>query len=313
MSDKGNARELIWVVAGGLGLMVAFFTMLYVRGDPDPAALIAFKEKRLALVNAMRLSLAAASEAQNSAVMSTSDKDTKAFADQARIATTALERGQIELNKLLKENGDSNEAELMNRFDQALREFQQIDKQLLDLAVQNSNRKANDLAFRPAMTLLKQMDEALSRVVAEHAESPAENGLRAVQLASDIRIGILRMQVLLLPHIAEPSDQKMDELEAQLSAEDRNVRENFAALSAQLPQSEQADLETATSRYADFDKLKSEIITLSRQNTDLRAVAIALQEKRLAMLACQDALVEIEHAIRAEPISSTIPSGRSTE
>jgi uncharacterized protein YqiB (DUF1249 family) len=119
------------------------------------------------------------------------------------------------------------------------------------------------------------------------------------------------MQILLLPHIAEASDQKMDEFEVQLATLDRKVRENLAALSALLVESDKSNIETTISRYAEFEELKSRIIELSRQNTDLRAVAIALKEKRQAMLACQDALVALEHAIRTKPITSTIPSGRS--
>ena len=119
------------------------------------------------------------------------------------------------------------------------------------------------------------------------------------------------MQVLLMPHIAEASDEKMDEFELQLSAIDQKVRDNFAALSPLLPESEKSNIDITTSRYAEFENLKSQIIKLSRQNTDLRAVGIALKEKRKAMLACQDALVALEHAIRAEPIAPTIPSGRS--
>jgi hypothetical protein len=39
-------------------------------------------------------------------------------------------------------------------------------------------------------------------------------------------------------------------------------------------------------------------------------VAIALKEKSKAMLACQDALVALQHLIQAEPIATTIPGGR---
>ena len=94
-------------------------------------------------------------------------------------------------------------------------------------------------------------------------------------------------------------------------APDRIVRENFAVLSTLLPESKKSNIETAMSRYMEFENLKSQIVELSRKNTDLRAVGIALKEKRKAMLACQDALVALDQAIRAEPITSTIPSGRS--
>ncbi|MDB5384744.1 MAG: hypothetical protein JWM11_390 [Planctomycetaceae bacterium] len=160
------------------------------------------------------------------------------------------------------------------------------------------------------MKLLKEMDDALSHIVANQADSPSTNKLRVVQLADEVRIGILRMQVLIPPHIAEASDQKMDEFELQLSTEDHKVHKNFDSLSPLLTGSDKSNIETTITRYAEFEKLKSQIIKLSRQNTDVRAVAIALKEKRKAMLACQDALVALEHAIQAEPITTTIPSGR---
>jgi hypothetical protein len=163
------------------------------------------------------------------------------------------------------------------------------------------------------MRLLKQMDEPLSQIVADVTRLSANDTVRIVQLVSDVRVGILQMQVLLLPHIAEASDQKMDEFEQQLSAIDQKIHEDFTALTALLQRSDQQKLEATRSRYAEFEKLRSRIIELSRQNTDLRAVAIALTAKRKAMLACQDALVALEHAIRAEPIVSTIPSGRSPQ
>ncbi len=310
MSTKGGSRELIWIVTGTLGLLALFFTVPYLRGDRDPAAQIALKEKRVALVNAMRVSLAAASEAQNSAVMSAGEQDSKKFAEEARLATAALDGEQTELEKLLKDHPGPHEAVLMDRVSQSLQVFRQIDEQLLDLAVQNSNRKAFSLAFGPAMKLLTEMDEPLSRIVANDSGLPSDKRVQVVQLASEVRVGILRMQVLMLPHIAEASDQKMDEFERQLSAVDQKIRENLSELRGLLPESDQSNIEKTTSHYTEFELLKSQIITLSRRNTDLRAVGIALTEKRKAMLACQDALVALERAIRAEPITSSIPSGR---
>lgn len=310
MTAGRSSREVYWTAVGAVGLLVAFVAVLYLRGDRDPALQIAFKAKRIELVNVMRSALAAASEAQNSAVMSTGEQDSQAFANQARAATADLERGRTELEKLLKERADSNELQLLNRVGQTLLEFQQVDKQLLDMALQNSNRKAFKLAFGPAMKLLQEMDEALSRIAADHAGSTSEKNMQVLQHAADVRIGVLRTQVLLLPHIAEENDQKMDEFEAQLAAESHKVQEKMASLAALLPPSDQANIQKAASNYAEFEKVKSEIIKLSRKNTDLRAVAIALNEKRKAMLACQDALVALEHAIQSEPVTTTIPAGR---
>lgn len=65
------------------------------------------------------------------------------------------------------------------------------------------------------------------------------------------------------------------------------------------------------SLYAEFKNIKSEIIRLSRENSNIRSVAIALNEKPKAMLDCQDAFAALENAIRAEPIKTAIPKGRS--
>lgn len=313
MSSRSGSRDVVWIVAGALGVLVAFVTVLSFRGNRDPVAQIASKEKRLAVVSSMHLALAAASEALNSAVMSTREQDSKTFADEARAAVSELSIRQIELDQLLKERVDSHEADLMKRVGQTVLEFQQVHQQLLDLAVQNTNRKAYDLAFGPAMKLIREMDDALARIVAEITDSASDNRLRVVQLVSEARIGILSTQVLLLPHIAEASDMKMDEFEVQLAEYDSKVREILATLKTVLPENGQTNLETAAARYAEFEQLKAQIIKLSRQNTDLKAVTIALKEKRQAMLVCQDALAALEQSIRAEPITSTIPAGRSSK
>lgn len=313
MSIKSSSRELFWGIAGALGLVIVFFIAIFLRGNSDPAAQIAFKEKLLALVNAMRLSLAAASEAQNSAVLSISEQDSKTFAEEARKANADLERGRIELTQLLKTRADSHQTQLMDRVAQSLEEFQHIDKQLMDLALESSNRKAFGLAFGPAMKLLGEMDEPLSLIVANATSAQPEHVTQLVRLAGEVRVGMLRIQVLLLPHIAEASDQKMDEFERELASIDQNIRENLNAISPILPDGDNSKLETVKSRLADFEDIKSQIIKLSRQNSNVRAAAIALKDKRKAMLACQDALVALENAIRAEPISSAIPSGRSSQ
>ena len=147
----------------------------------------------------------------------------------------------------------------MNRVSESLRKFQEIDKQLLDLAVQNSNFRAYNLAFGPAMELLQEMDEPLSNLVAAHARSTSEEDMQVLRLASEVRIGVLRVQVLVLPHIAEESDQEMDAFETQLAAENRQNPRWLASLGKLLPASDGANLEKATSRYAEFDKLISQI------------------------------------------------------
>ena len=61
------------------------------------------------------------------------------------------------------------------------------------------------------------------------------------------------------------------------------------------------DLEMAVTSYARLSKLRIEILKLSRENTNVRSLAISLNQKRKAMLACQAALTALEQTIEEEP------------
>jgi hypothetical protein len=291
------------MAVGAAVLLAVSLLVLHFRDLQTPSAQLAFKAKRVELVERMRLSVAVASEAEKSAVMAITDEDSQLYADQARTATAAVEQGRRELEQLLQSGGPKNENAFLAQFSGAFAEFQRIDKDLLDLAVKNTNLKAYSLAFGPAAGVLKEMDAALNRVVAVVGDSSSADNLKIMRLADDARIAALRLLALLPPHIAEESDQKMDEMEAVMAQEDQMVRQNLEALAALPILSGNTDLSTATVRYVRFTELKMQILKLSRENTNVRSLTISLQEKRKVMMVCQGALAALEQAIQEEPIA----------
>ena len=283
-------------------LLAVILLVLHFREPQNPAAQLALKAKRVELVDRIRLAVALASEAEKSAVMAITDEDSRTFADQARTATAAVEQELRELETLLPPAGTRNEADLLTQFSRAFVEFQRVDKDLLDLAVKNTNLKAYSLAFGPAATTLAEMDAALSRLAAAPANAPSATGFEVLQLADGARIAALRLLTLLPPHIAEESDQKMDQMEAAMAKEDQAVRQNLAALAALPSLRTNSDLPTATAGYTRFSELKAQIVKLSRENTNVRSLTISLNQKRQVMLVCQDALANLERAIQEEPV-----------
>jgi hypothetical protein len=249
----------------------------------------------------MQSVLASASEAEKSAVLAVTDQDSQAFAGQARIAAAEVERARRELGELLKTGGTRGEKELFNQFSELFAEFQRIDNTLLDLAVKNTNIKAYSLAFGPAATALSEMNAALSRLIASNSGSPEEK--QVMLLAYSIEISGLRLQTLLPPHIAEESDQKMDELEALMFKEDKQIRKNLDELTALRNLNQKANLATAVSSYDRFNKIKTQILALSRENTNVKSLSISLNQKRKVMLLCQDTLNKLQQAILEEPIA----------
>jgi hypothetical protein len=284
--------------------------VLYLHRGQSPAAQPAYKAERVELIERMRLALASASEAANNAVMAATDQDSQSFADQARAQMGTVERQRQELERLLQRGGTKAERDLLAPFSQAFVESQRIDQDLLDMAVQNTNLKAFCLAFGPAAEVLQEVDTALSRIVDQSAASKSPQAERVIQLADDARIRALRLQTLLPPHIAEESGAKMDELEGQMAKEDLEVRKDLEGLASLLKSGGSPDIETATSLYAKFSGIRAQIIKLSRENTNSRSVALALNQKRKVVLRCQDALAALEQAIQQEPTAKAPVSPR---
>ena len=95
----------------------------------------------------------------------------------------------------------------------------------------------------------------------------------------------------------------MDELEALMSREDKQIRKNLDELTALRNLKQKDNLATAVSSYAQFSKIKTQILALSRENTNVKSLSISLNQKRKVMLLCQDTLNKLQQAIMEEPIA----------
>jgi hypothetical protein len=283
-----------WEVAGGLVLLLLLGSLVYLQIGQKPFVQHADRQQVSAQ---LRLLLTSASEAEKSAVLATTDEASTQFADRSRAATALAEQKRVELAQLVEGAGFEKEKELLAQFSVAFARFQHIDQELLELAVRNTNLKASALLFGPFAQASNQMDAALSRVI---GKSTGPAAARTRQLAARAQAGALRIQVLLPPHIAEESDQKMDALEATMHKLDEEIREDLAALSSQKS-NQHADVQLAVESYAQLSALREQIIKLSRENTNGRSLAISLNEKRAATATCQEALAALEAAIAEEP------------
>ena len=96
----------------------------------------------------------------------------------------------------------------------------------------------------------------------------------------------------------------MDKLEALMAIEDREVRKNLESLAVLLKARGSPDLKTAASCYGQFNGFKAQILKLSRANTNVRSLALSLNQKRKMLVTCQDALAALEQAIQQEPIAA---------
>ena len=108
---------------------------------------------------------------------------------------------------------------------------------------------------------------------------------------------------MLAPHIAEESVEKMDQMEASMGKEEVQVRKDLDGLAALAKPEADADVTTALSQFGRYKELKARILALSRENTNVRSLALSLNQKRKAMALCLDALNALKVAILEEPIA----------
>lgn len=69
------------------------------------------------------------------------------------------------------------------------------------------------------------------------------------------------------------------------------------------------DLAAAASALARYRELTARIVTLSRENTNVRSLALSLDQKPRLLVRCLEALGELHAAVAEEPIPG-VPTGR---
>jgi hypothetical protein len=306
MTIKPGIKDFLLMTTGAVFVLVITLIVLHFQPRQGSADQLIVKAKKVDLVNRIRLELTLSSEAEKSAVLAVTDQDSQKYADQARAAMTEVEQSRGKLVTLLSAGDTPDEKDLFDQFSKVFIDLKHIDNELLSLAVKNTNIKAYSLAFGPAADILKEMDSSLSRLVTRNAGS---KDIESISLfAFGAQTAALRIQTLLAPHIAEESNRKMDKLEAQMAKEDLQVHKDISALAAIPKLRVDPDLKTAALDYAKFSGIRSHILALSRENTNVRSLALALGQKRKEFFVCQDIMSALQDTIQKETIPGLNPN-----
>lgn len=296
MSRAWQGRLAAWSLAGML-LSMALLTVWRLGQGAGPAQALASKAARVDLVGQLQLALASAAEAEKSAVLAVTDDESRAFAERSRAATASAELARLELARRLEQGGTDGERALLAQFTRGFELLRAVDDQILGLAVRNTNLKARALAFGPAAAALEELDGALAALAVRLDRT--SRGAEVQRLADRVRLGGLRIQALLAPHVEEERDAEMSRLEATMSREAGKARAALRALAALVGPREVAPAAAAFDRYL---ALQAKVVTLSRENTNVHSLALSLGQKRAALGVCQDALGALQQAILEEPV-----------
>jgi hypothetical protein len=246
------------------------------------------------LASELRVSFTKAADASNRAVMADTDDASVAARDEALKARQVVDRDLDALQSVLHDLGYADELRYLAGFRTRYTEYRRLDDEILPLAIENSNLKAQRLSFGPAQEAAKAFRAALEGAV--RAASPARMR-EAELLAARADIALLEIQVIHAAHIAESDDAAMTRMEARMSASGTAARKALEQLKATLPRAAAPQLELADGALSKFLTVNAQIVALSRRNTNVRSLALSLGRKRAVTAECQDQLTGLGEAL----------------
>jgi hypothetical protein len=242
-----------------------------------------------------------AADASNRAVMADTDDASAAFAREAGQAHEAVQKNIEALGPLLRDLQYSDEYRLLDEFKGCFEKYRQIDRTILDLAVANTNLKAQRLLFGPVSEAAEAFRSALETVA---PSDPADTW--RVRALAEIGVAELReIEVLEAPHIAESSDAAMTDLEKRMAASEQKARDALKTLSGLSASGSRQPLADATAALDRFMALHAQIIELSRRNTNVRSLALALGQKRTQTAACESTLQSLQESLARRGFAAT--------
>ena len=230
-----------------------------------------------------------AADSASKAVLADTDEASLSFARDAEQAKQAVRTDLDALRPLLQQLNLTDEIRLLNQFAASFDAYSELDRRILDLAVENTNLKAQRLSFGPAQEAADAFRDALQAVV---PADPRDSWQVKALIASAVQT-VREIQVLQAPHIADADDEVMARMETRMQASEATARRAVEALAPLLQRGSREQLTGATAALDRFMSVNAEITALSRRNTNVRSLALSLSEKPTLVAACEDSLAAL--------------------
>jgi hypothetical protein len=250
--------------------------------------------RKVHLIDAIRETFLESVEAEKSAVLATTDEESKAFAGQSEQSTARINRLRGELDALIVADGRKTEIEKLHAFEAVWADVEQVDRRLLALAVANTNLKAARLSASKGAAALDRFVDELGEIM-RGTDSAA-----MIRTLAGASIAALRIQPLLLVHIPSADDAEMTRIEDRMQALSDEVERDLDAL-RKGGRAQPQQLAAATQAWTDYQGILKEVLRLSRENTNVMSFDVSVHEKRQVMKECLKALSALRKAVEAGP------------
>jgi hypothetical protein len=307
MRDQPSVGKVGLIVGWSVGLSVllalAAFWLKSHNGAIRIEDVVGNLTRKNHVLSQMKADLLRSVEAEKSAVLSESDEESEAFADQSLQAIAAVEANRIEFGKLIEISKNDDEMKTFHEFNRCWTEFQKTEQIVLDLAVQNTNIKASRLSQTEARDDVQRFVHDLSELVVMDAVSG--NCRQMVLPIFEAVTSCLHIHYLHTPHIKAASDGEMDQIEAEMKNDKGVVELSLDVLTERAGERGRAALQDARKAYADFIQVTEEVVRLSRQNTNVKSLELSLGKKRAITAECEGILTDLQEVVQSKTFKAT--------
>ena len=257
----------------------------------EPAIVRSGKEEKL--IHSIQDALLESVEAEKSAVLATTDDESRKLATEARGFATEIEQLRRDLRRLVAIDGQPRESAQLDAFDAAWVEFEKVDERLLALAVANTNLKATRLSVHDGAV---ELDRFVDVLVETQRTSGDPEMIRDLLIAS---LSALRVQSLLPAHIPSSDDAEMTSLEKRIGELSDETDRRLAAAGEKAAPADSGRLADAKRAWSEYRRIVADVIRLSRQNTNVLSFDVSIHEKRRVTQDCLSALAALLKTIES--------------
>ena len=258
--------------------------------------------KKSELLAQMRINLHKSVEMEKNAVMAITDEESREYAEQSRLSSAAVEQDLLQIQSFVEATSLQDEKKFVGEFQICWMKCRKLDQVILELAVENTNLKAAALSQKEGVATMRRFQYALEEVMRSNLRTTKEDLVAGSAWHAIAACGhILNMHG---SHIAEISNEIMDQLEMQMKGAAEEVRKALDEL-ANIADLENHDaLSQAKTTFSEFMAVNAKVLELSRKNSNAKSLELSIGKKRLISAECAEVLAAFQNAVRTRPFKS---------
>ncbi len=301
---NGKSRSaVLWGIGISAGLLL-FAVISVFHGSHSPLE-DTFKNivKKSEIVSQMRIDLLKSVEMEKNAVMAVTDTESQEFANQSLAASVAVEKNLKILRSLIEAAPLQDENKLIIEFSNYWTELCMLDTVILELAVQNTNLKAANLSREQGVEAMRRFEHALEDVIRSYSGTPDE--CRVTRLSYCAITAGLKIYNLHNSHIAEASDEKMNQIETQMKVDENEASKSLDGLAGIVGEKSRHALLQAEAAFSEFNEVTAKVLKLSRQNSNIKSLELSLTKKRKVAAVCDEILAAFQETVQKRTFRAT--------